>query len=66
MLDAYVDGAARAAGLPVMMMVADPDLARDYHQMGATAFLIGSDQSFLRAGAAAAARYDPFLRRRSA
>lgn len=47
---AKIIAAGRAAGLPVMMMVANLELLRSYADMGATCFLIGSDQSFLKSG----------------
>lgn len=46
--------AARRAKLPVCMNVASPTLAQSYEAQGATAFIIGSDQGFLKKAAGAA------------
>lgn len=43
--------AARKVQKPVAMMVATADDARRFHQMGATTFIVGSDQGFLRQAA---------------
>lgn len=43
--------AARKAGKPVAMMVANADDARRFHAMGATTFIVASDQGFLRQAA---------------
>jgi 2-keto-3-deoxy-L-rhamnonate aldolase RhmA len=43
--------AARKAGKPVAMMVANADDARRFHAMGATTFIAASDQGFLRQAA---------------
>jgi len=48
--------AARAAGKPVCMMAETPAMADDFAARGATAFIIGSDQAFLKSGAAEARR----------
>lgn len=46
--------AARKAGKPVAMMVANADDARRFHAMGATTFIVASDQGFLRQAATSA------------
>jgi 2-keto-3-deoxy-L-rhamnonate aldolase RhmA len=43
--------AAKRVGKPVAMMVANADDARRFHAMGATTFIVGSDQGFMRQGA---------------
>lgn len=43
--------AAKKAGKPVAMMVANADDARRFHGMGATTFIVASDQGFLRQAA---------------
>lgn len=45
--------AAQKANLPVCMNVASPSLAHSYQTQGSTAFIIGSDQGFLKKAAAA-------------
>lgn len=53
--------AAKRAGKPVMMMVESPALAQGFADQGANAFIVGSDQSFLkRAATQAAADYAAF------
>ena len=46
--------AAKKAGKPVAIMAATPEEASRYREMGATAFIVSTDQSFLRAAASAA------------
>lgn len=43
--------AAKKAGKPVAMMVANADDARRFHAMGATTFIVASDQGFMRQAA---------------
>lgn len=43
--------AAKKVGKPVAMMVANADDARRFHAMGATTFIVASDQGFLRQAA---------------
>jgi 2-keto-3-deoxy-L-rhamnonate aldolase RhmA len=43
--------AAKKAGKPVAMMVATADDARRFHAMGATTFIVASDQGFMRQAA---------------
>ena len=52
-VDAILAAGARA-GLPVMMNVAGPAAAARFAAQGASAFIIGSDQGFLRKAAGAA------------
>lgn len=51
--DAIIAAAARA-GKPVAVMVGNGDEARRFRAMGASCFIIGSDQTFLRSAAARA------------
>jgi 2-keto-3-deoxy-L-rhamnonate aldolase RhmA len=58
---AAIIAAGKAAGKPVMMMVESPALAEGFAAQGATAFITGSDQSFMkRAATQAAADYAAF------
>jgi len=43
--------AAKKAGKPVAMMVANQDDARRFHTMGTTTFIVASDQGFMRQAA---------------
>ncbi len=62
---ARVMAAARAAGVAISILPADPEEAAVLALAGATAFVTGSDQGFLRAGATAArARFAPVLQAR--
>jgi 2-keto-3-deoxy-L-rhamnonate aldolase RhmA len=47
-----VIAAARKAAKPVCVMVASSAEARDFAELGASAFIISSDQSFMRCAAA--------------
>ncbi|RBP18111.1 2-keto-3-deoxy-L-rhamnonate aldolase RhmA [Roseiarcus fermentans] len=46
-----ITAAARTAGKPVCIMVADAKEAQDWRALGASAFIVGSDQGFLRQSA---------------
>lgn len=48
---ATIIAAAKKAGKPVAMMVANADDARRFHAMGATTFIVASDQGFMRQAA---------------
>jgi 2-keto-3-deoxy-L-rhamnonate aldolase RhmA len=43
--------AAKRAGKPVAMMVANADDTSRFHRMGATTFIVASDQGFMRQAA---------------
>lgn len=58
--------AARDAGVAVSILPADPEEAAQLARAGASAFITGSDQGFVRAGAMAAlARFAPVLNKRN-
>jgi 2-keto-3-deoxy-L-rhamnonate aldolase RhmA len=46
--------AARAAGMPTMVLVSSRDDARAMRELGATSYVVSNDQSFLRAAASQA------------
>jgi 2-keto-3-deoxy-L-rhamnonate aldolase RhmA len=49
-----ITGAARAAGKPVCVMDGSADEARTFQPLGVTAFIVSSDQGFMRSAAAQA------------
>lgn len=51
---ARIMAAAKKAGKPIAIMAATPEEAERYREMGASAFIIGADQGFLRGAASAA------------
>lgn len=49
-----ITGAARAAGKPVCVMVGSAEEAKTFRPLGVTAFIVSSDQGFMRSAAAQA------------
>ena len=46
--------AAKKVGKPVVVMVANAEEAKGFQERGASAFIVGTDQGFMRKAAAAA------------